>query len=66
MLMLALEVSEDFDEFRNNVEQLNTFSMEKLKYFDETIRIKFLEDYVINKIMFHDILKNYFGDPKDD
>lgn len=65
MLMLALEVSENFEQFRNNVEQLNTFAMQKLKYFDEEIRVKFLEDYKTG-LMFYDILCSYFGKPGED
>lgn len=65
MLMLALEVSRNFEEFKTNIEQLNTFAMEKLKYFDEEIRIKFLEDYKTG-LMFYDILCNYFGMPGED
>ncbi len=65
MLMLALEVSRNFEEFKTNIEQLNTYSMEKLKYFDEDIRIKFLEDAKTG-LMFGDILNNYFGKPGED
>lgn len=62
MLMLALEVSKDFEEFKQNVEQVNLYSFEKLKYFDENIRPDFLEDYKTG-LMLYDILVAYFGKP---
>ena len=65
MLMLILEVSKDFEDFQLNVEELNVYSMEKLKYFDEEIRIKFLEDYK-KGLRISDILTKYFGKPGED
>lgn len=60
MLMLAFEVSKSFKEFQDNVEQLNLYAMQKLQYFDEEIRIKFLEDYKTG-LRLYDILIAYFG-----